>query len=360
MKYIINQAWRDDKNAQLPQNLQIQVSTLADGREYINDSTITFIDENSSTGIDWAAAIVGLDIIHEPSDESEIIPYINDTNIKFDHSETKDIQITGGYFTETTKVTINGQTVNSIQYINNHTLAVNVTSGSIDGFYTLTVDNGQGTASNNLFEVKLSVWVDLRLGGDTLTDGNGAGNDIRYRSGMSLTRTATGMQFSGSNPWSSWVKFERDTFLRENNDKLSWIIKQPISSAMVGIGSDQTNELSNAQYQEMETLTYFSSSNIIWGLYGNNGIVGTTGSQGLTINTSPYPYLKLVFENSGSKGGQFSVYGLNSASSVTDWDDTTNLINTFVIGGTLDPSQTNLMPCLVPRVGDEYIAYKIN
>ena len=99
--------------------------------------------------------------------------------------------------------------MNSVSIISPTEIIINVTAGAATAFYDIVVSNngvlntawtGNGM---NLVDVHSYLWKDLRLGGDIFTDGNGAGNDIRYRSGMAMTRDAAGMFFTGSNPWSS-------------------------------------------------------------------------------------------------------------------------------------------------------------
>ena len=60
MKYIVDTTWRDNINSQLPENLQIQVDTLNDGREYVDSNVIDFIKNNSETSIDWDTELSGL------------------------------------------------------------------------------------------------------------------------------------------------------------------------------------------------------------------------------------------------------------------------------------------------------------
>jgi len=178
---------------------------------------------------------------------------------KVSHATTLDLTFTGSYFTPDTKVEITGQTVNSVSFISVHEISVNVTSNTTDGLYDIKIINRVGSlVIPNAFEVKLATWLDLRLGGDSFTDGNAAGNDIRYTAGMSMTRDANGMYFSGSTPWSSWVKFESEGFTRSSNSTVSWIFNQPSANMMIGIGSTASNETATDQYRQMEVEAYFS------------------------------------------------------------------------------------------------------
>lgn len=207
-----------------------------------------------------------------------------------------------------------------------------------------------------------SVWIDLRLNGDTFTDGNGAGNDIRYKSGMSMTRDVDGMYFNGANPWSSWVKFESLAWTRGENKTLQWIFTRPSSSMMIGIGSDATDENSSKQYRQAECEAYFSNSNTLYGLYGNNGIIGNSVSQ--QVNTSisgGSGVFKIKFTNDSTiNSGVFSIYELPSADE-NDWGDESNLINSFT-NTLIGADELNIMPFIIPRNGgsQRFIALKIS
>ena len=276
-------------------------------------------------------------------------------------NETDDIVIKGAYFTDDTTVIFENQTVNSINYVDDNTIIANITSNATSGLYDVTVDNSFG--SDTLvdgFEVKLSTWKDLRLGGDVFTDGNAAGNDIRYRSGMSMTRDANGMYFNGSNPWSSWVKFESLGWTRGTNKTVSWVINAPDNSMMIGIGSTNTDETSSSQYGQMEVEFYFSNSTTIWGLYGNNGTPGNYGNQSHSVTVNSNDVLKLILENDGGVGDIVYVYRLPSANE-SDWDDTSTLLDSWAIGGTLNPDEVNIIPSIIPRSGgaQRFIAVKV-
>lgn len=276
---------------------------------------------------------------------------------------TEDIEINGSYFTESTVVSIEGQVVNSVTFVSSNLIIANVSSGNVDGLFDVSIDNGCGvTLLEDAFEVKLVTYVDLRQGGDVLTIGNGAGNDVRLRTGMSAVRDANGMYFNGVNPWGSWVKFEKDIWNRSDNNKLEWIFTRPDSFMMIGIGSDATNETNNAQYVQAETLAYFNSGTNFSGLYGNNGTVGGTGNQ--NNNTSiagGSGVFKIKFESNGGAGGVFTLYSLPSANE-SDWSDESNVLTTFTIAGSLNPDEPNIMPFIIPRAGgnQRFIAYLVD
>lgn len=270
---------------------------------------------------------------------------------------TTDIFIRGGWFTNETTVVIEGITINSLTIQKEDTMVLNITTPNQDGFHNVEVTNQGGTTIfENGIEVKLSEWVDLRQNGDSFQ----TGTDIRFRGGMSLNRSTTGMKFNGGNPWSSWVKFESLKWNRGENKTLQWIMDTPTANMMIGIGSDSTDENSGAQYIQGEVLAYFTNSNSFWGLYGNNGTIGSTGNQSNFANFSANSVLKLKFEGDGGLGSTFSMYQLPS-SDPSDWDDESNLITSFQIGGTLNPDEGVIMPFIISRADDvqDFIAIKI-
>lgn len=213
-------------------------------------------------------------------------------------------------------------------------------------------------------EIILSAsWIDLRTGGEILTAGNSAGNDIRFRSGMAINRDANGMYFTGSNPWQSWVKFEKYKWNRGQNKTIEWVFSRPSSAMMLGIGSDATDETSSSQYSQAENQAYFNNSNNLYGLYGNNGILGNGTSQNMNTDlTGGSGIYKIKFTNDGSGGtGTFSIYELPS-SNKADWDNESNLLRTWTIGSNMSADENVLMPFIIPISGgtQRFIAFKIS
>jgi len=285
-------------------------------------------------------------------------------NITLNHNVTVDIKIEGGYMTNASTVTIVGQmagnpnlTVNNIYEIDDDYLLCNITTNAIDGLYDVIVTNETGTTTfTGGIEVELSVWEDLRLGGTTLT----VGTDVRMQSALTMQRDTSGISFTGANPWESWVKMEKYQFSRASNSTLQWIFTGPTTNMMIGIGSTATNEASTLQFSQAENEAYFNSATSFWGLYGNNGTIGTAGNQNQTTGITNGAVYKIKFTNSGSVGGEFTLYQLPSANQ-GDWDDESNIIVSMTIGGTLNPDEPTLMPFIIPRSAStqRFIALKI-
>ena len=258
---------------------------------------------------------------------------------RFNHNSTEDVNINGSYFTvENGNITLPNYTINSFNIVSANLIEANITSNSTDGFFDLTVFNISGNSTlTNAVETKLSTWVDLRLGGDTFTHGNSAGNDIRYRSGMLLVRDSNGISFTGANPWQSWVKLEYLKWTRGQNKTLQWIFSKPTSNMMIGIGSDATNENDNAQYQQAEIEAYFNNTDSFWGVYGNSGTVGLAGNQNNSASIATGNTFKIKITNDGGVGGTFTLYRVQSPNP-SDWDDETDIITSFT---TCDCSRKN-------------------
>jgi len=227
------------KNVRLENNILANktCNSLYSGSIYYNTSdTFSYV----CNGSDWKK------IDEENSGTgAKLQPYFEKiTPSQISTNETRNVIITGGNFDEDTVFTIgSGITVNSITINSDSQATINVTSGNteitgitIDAQNDTLDDFGQ-TLALNIIE---STWSDLRSGGTVFTFGNAAGNDIRFRTGMSMARDANGMSFSGSNPWSSWVKFESLGWTRGQNKTLEWIFTTPANSMMIGIGSTAT------------------------------------------------------------------------------------------------------------------------
>ncbi len=287
---------------------------------------------------------------------SSIDPIILDRNV------TSNLTLSGSYFTEDTVISIGSQTVNSTTFVSDNEITINVTTSAVGGTFDIILNNGNETTITDGFEVIAEVaWFDLRSGGDTFTHGNGAGNDVRYASGMSMNRLTSGIVFSGEGPWVSWAKFENLQFTRGSNSTVEWIFNGIDGIFMIGIGSDATNEGSSAQYAEGEAVGYFNSATSFWGLYGNTGTVGNVATQSNAATFTANSTLKVKFENDGEAGEQFTLYSIPSADP-SDWDDETTVIATFAVGGGITPNEANIMPFIMPRDGgtQRFIAVRVS
>ncbi len=272
-----------------------------------------------------------------------------------------DITINGGLFTPSMTVLVGGSTVNSMTVVNVNQVIVNITSGAVQAFFDITVTNAGGTVvSTGALQIFATPWVDLRLGGAVLTIGNAAGSNIRHHASMTATRDAAGLFFTGLAPWSSWVKFESMQWVRGTNRTLQWVYSRPTANMMIGIASTATNEASAAQYAQFELSVYYASTTSLWGLYGNNGTVGTAGNNAQTVTIGAGTY-KSIYTSDGGAGGTVTTYLLPSALPA-DWDNISNPISTIPVAGSLNPAQPNIMPGIIPQNGgtQRFIAVYVN
>jgi hypothetical protein len=347
---------------------ELSNSLKINGDLYVTNSYLDKDGENGQFGQVLASTITGTDWV---TNTSNPIPFIT-TEFKqtLSPSTTQTITIEGKNFTPSTTVSITNPiftgTIDDINIISPTKMEVTITTDTTEDVYDIVLSNNgvvnTSWTSNgtDLLEVKTSTWIDLRSGGDSFTSGNAAGNDIRYQSAMTLNRDTSGMYFTGTNPWSSWVKFESMRWNRGTNKTLQWIFSSPDSNMMIGIGSNATNETATDQYRQAEIEAYFSSSTSLWGLYGNNGTIGATGSQSNSQTITTGTILKIKFEEDGDAGDRFTLYQLPSANPI-DWNDESTILTSLIIGGSLNPDESIIMPFIIPTSGgsQRFIALKV-
>ncbi|KAF2507138.1 hypothetical protein EYY60_21770 [Flavobacterium zhairuonense] len=70
-------------------------------------------------------------------------------------SNTGNITIKGAFFTPTMTVSIVGQTVNYVTFVNDNLIKVNVTTGSAEGSFSVTLNNGISATFNNALLIVL-------------------------------------------------------------------------------------------------------------------------------------------------------------------------------------------------------------
>ena len=70
-----------------------------------------------------------------------LIELVPDSNLP---SSTSDFVLYGSFFTEDMTVSISGQTVNFSTFVSDNEFRLNVTTGAIEGFFDITLNNGSG------------------------------------------------------------------------------------------------------------------------------------------------------------------------------------------------------------------------
>ena len=260
----------------------------------------------------------------------------------------QEISIFGSYFTPNTTVELEAGTVLSVEFVSSSLLKANITAGNTPGFYDLIINNGSQTVEEDFiqfFDTPEGL-VDLRSSGTSFSPAA-----IEMRSGMSFTRTAEGMYFSGSNPWSSWARFvgddDRWVWSRSQKKSLSWISVNS-DTIMQGIGSRQNDETNNTQYLQAERVAYLTRNNLS-SLFGNTGNPGSGTSQGLSIVKSPTDIIKTTLTNNGEVGGKYRAYRLPGAA-IPDWFDTSDLLGEVDLND-FGADAPEIMPFVIPRSG---------
>ena len=66
-------------------------------------------------------------------------------------STTTNITLKGAFFTPNMSVTISGQTVNYVSFVNDNLVTVNITTGSAEGLFDITLNNGLSATFKNAF-----------------------------------------------------------------------------------------------------------------------------------------------------------------------------------------------------------------
>ncbi len=72
-------------------------------------------------------------------------------------NSTGNITLKGSFFTPTMTVSIEGQTVNFITFLNDNSIKINLTTGSLEGAFNITFNNGISATFNNSLLVVLGV-----------------------------------------------------------------------------------------------------------------------------------------------------------------------------------------------------------
>lgn len=296
------------------------------------------------------------------------IPYITQSPYKLLVETSGNLVLTGINFRPDTLLDIpNWEGTLSNIVVNSPTeISFDYETGETPAIYDVIVKNKVANTfwegnGEDLIAVIKNTWKDLRLNGDVFTQGNDVGNDIRYKLGMSMSRDEKGMYFTGANPWKSWVKFESLAWTRGENKTIEWIFTPALNEMMIGIGSNETDEKSSNQYNQMEVEAYFISSTKFRELKGNNGTPGKSGKQECKVTMKEQVCLKIKFTNDGTASeSRFTLYSLPGTDFVY-WDDESTILQSVIVGGTLAPDAEHIMPSIIPREDSQrFIAVRVS
>ena len=209
------------------------------------------------------------------------------------------ITITGAWFTPNTRVSIDNVTVNSVTFVSPNEITLDITTGSTEhADNDITVNNGKISTLADAVQVIQSNWIDLRLNGEVLSIGNGAGNDVRHHPDMVVSRDSDGLYMASTtaSTYANWIKFENLGFLRSAQSDVHIVAKSNTGFVMLGIGSDATNETSTAQYAQAEALNYQSGISAIFH-WGNSGTPGVGANVNIAdVSFAGYDWYKIIIK----------------------------------------------------------------
>ena len=312
--------------------------------------------------------MAGLDFETTSTDSSSVIPFISQTNniqLKINTSKEVILDVLGVTPNAAVEIPNFTGSIDLFEVLSPTQLKLVITTNNTKGVYDIVINNAgvKNTLWENngvgLFIVKEFTWMDFSTNGESITHGNAAGNDIRYKSGMTLKRDAAGMWFEGVSIWSCWMKVEKLAWNRGENKTYQMILTSS-NTRMVGFAGDDTNEGSGSQqYWEAEVNVHFDNSNNIWGLYGKT-LSNSHWNQSASKSYSSGDVLKLKFENDGQEGSVLRIYKLPSADP-SDWDDESNLFHSITIPATANHDSDRIMPFAIPNSGNSgrFIAAKV-
>lgn len=94
-------------------------------------------------------------------------------------NNTGNFIIKGSFFTPTTTVIVEGQTLNYLTFVSDNEMLANITTGSTEGVFDVTINNGISVVfpnvlliiSGEVFEPKEADWIDITGAIDLTTDG---------------------------------------------------------------------------------------------------------------------------------------------------------------------------------------------
>ena len=254
-------------------------------------------------------------------------------------------------------------TVNSVAFVNPTQITVTLTTDANEKQYNMTLNSRAGNVTfNNAVNVTATTWLSLLSGGDSLTTGSHAtiGTDtldVQHRSGITVSRDANGMSFSGLSPWSSWVLFNKLKFQDGDDSITEFIFNNPTAAMMIGIGSDGITANSSGQYYQHEVLAYFQNATRFYGIYGNSGTPGNGASLAQITDILTGKDFKLKITQDGNKAkngkaaGKVELFQMDAIATEANRDNEDNKLVSVTIAGSFNPSQTNRFPSIVPVSG---------
>lgn len=295
----------------------------------------------------------------EPNDEKTILTYYADedtlsgldlapvienvTGGDFQPNDTKDITITGDYFSPYSVIQISGSenVMNKSYFDNSKQIRANITAGTIEGLFNIDVINDQldsGAGGDNTISVKSKTTVDLRT-----TPLGSMG--IEATSDTTVLQDASrGIYFNtGTTSWNRGVKLTAWPWMRNENITYEVIFTRTASvTFMLGIADASliVNPISSAYYK-MEIGMYNANNSFSY-CYGGGDVANWNQNIGATITLNDNLFFKLKLANSGGSGATCSIWEVDP----DDWDDET-LLHSWVSNCPADAEE--LVPFILPQ-----------
>ncbi|WP_196216509.1 hypothetical protein, partial [Flavobacterium sp. LC2016-01] len=139
-------------------------------------------------------------------------PFLGEAFPSFLPNSTGDLTIMGAFFTPLMTVTITGQTVNYVTFINDNLIKVNITTGSLEGNFTITLNNGISVVFPNALSIILGTIYEPNTG-----DWENISGSINLNEKGSVKITA--MNSGGAARWNKLIDHTKNFSVRFNVKK---------------------------------------------------------------------------------------------------------------------------------------------
>lgn len=188
---------------------------------------------------------------------------------QFQTNETKNVIIEGEYFDGGTRVSISGQTVNSVTVSGSTKLTANITAGNTTGDFDIqvTTNGGTGTLSNG-FSIKGALTTYNYASGEITL-----GSKMTYNSGVLKRKSGTGWNQQGYStlygiPAGKEGHLNFTTLTKKhlmiglNSDPTKDAVYSSIDYAFYLVSDGRVNIYENGSYRAISSVNYTSGDNL--------------------------------------------------------------------------------------------------
>lgn len=305
-----------------------------------------------------------IDDLDSANDLSPVITSVDTRKIPLSSSDIR-IFVEGFNFTPQTEFTASNVSIsiNSVDVFSSSEAAIDISINSI-GDFALSAFNEFG--DSEFFDFNLQVvdapWIDLRIGGESLTFGQpGSGSDVEQRNQPPFNRSSQGIAFDRSD---ELVAFKRDTLQRDGARELEFIFRGRNDRFYCGVGSEEVGNLNSTSTtikQSSFEICFYHNRTFIEFLFGNKGNASFFQSiPRIAISFNSTDYYKVRLTGDIGADSEFIFYRLPSANP-QDWDDRSFEIGRAEVSNSLfDFAGTNLFPMLLPedQTSNDWLAYR--